>query len=184
LYDRRARGLPAAPDVKTRGEQEAAVQRVAFPGRERVALTADQKTGFMAEALVESRKALPACRPNPPVGCVIVGGGRIVARGFTGPPGDPHAEAAAISSLVVPNDGGDLAAFVTLEPCAFTGRTPSCAKALVERGIGTVLVGIIDPDPRNSGSGLQLLRDAGVTVELGILEDQIRAFLGPYLIAP
>jgi pyrimidine deaminase RibD-like protein len=138
----------------------------------------------MAEALLESRKALPACRPNPPVGCVIVGGGHIVARGFTGPPGAPHAEAAALSLLGVPHDNGDVVAFVTLEPCAFTGRTPSCAKALVERGIGTVFVGIIDPDPRNSGNGLQLLRDAGVTVELGLLEDEIRAFLGPYLIAP
>ena len=160
------------------------MQRVAFPRRDRTALSSDEKTGFMAEALTESRKALPACRPNPPVGCVIVGGGRIVARGFTGPPGYPHAEAAAISWLALPRDAGELAAFVTLEPCAFAGRTPSCAKALVERGIGAVFVGIIDPDPRNSGSGLQLLRDAGVTVELGILEDEIRAFLGPYLIAP
>lgn len=160
------------------------MQRVAVPGRDRVALSIDQKIGFMAEALIESRKALPACRPNPPVGCVIVGGGRIVARGFTGPPGAPHAEAAAISLLGVPHDNGDLAAFVTLEPCAFAGRTPSCAKALVERGIGAVFVGIIDPDPRNSGSGLQLLRDAGVTVELGLLEDEIRAFLEPYLIVP
>src|SRR5262249_30151060 len=143
----------------------------------------EAKAQFMAEALAESGKALPLCRPNPPVGCVIVSAGRIVARGFTGPPGEPHAEAAAILSL---GDGGGaegLAAFVTLEPCAFVGRTPSCAQALVDRGISSVFVGIIDPDPRNSGNGLQMLRDAGVAVELGILESAIRSFLSPYLIS-
>jgi len=135
----------------------------------------------MAEALAESRKALPGCRPNPPVGCVIVERERIVARGFTGMPGEPHAEAAAIAALSRTGDATNLAAFVTLEPCAFAGRTPSCAKALVARGIGWVFVGIIDPDPRNSGKGLQLLREGGISVELGILEHEIRAFLNPYL---
>lgn len=136
----------------------------------------------MAEALAESRKALPECRPNPPVGCVIVGEGRILARGFTGRPGEPHAEAAAIASLEYAGDPGNLSAFVTLEPCAFAGRTPSCAKAIRDRGIGLVVVGILDPDPRNNGNGLQLLREAGLLVELGLLEEEIRSFLEPYLI--
>lgn len=143
--------------------------------------SAEAKAQFMAEALAESRKALPACRPNPPVGCVIVGESRILARGFTGRPGEPHAEAAAISSLGFTGDAVDLAAFVTLEPCAFAGRTPSCAKAIIDRGIRSVFVGIIDPDPRNDGSGLQLLRDAGVAVELGILEQAVSSFLEPDL---
>jgi pyrimidine deaminase RibD-like protein len=151
----------------------------------------DAKARFMAEALTESRKALPECRPNPPVGCVIVeieGGGdgddvaQIVARGFTGRPGEPHAEAAALAALGPERDGGRLAAFVTLEPCAFAGRTPSCAKALVDRGIGLVVVAILDPHTRNSGRGVQLLRDAGVAVELGVLEPAVRAFLEPYLL--
>jgi pyrimidine deaminase RibD-like protein len=141
----------------------------------------ETKAAFMAEALAESRKALPGCRPNPPVGCVIVDDRRIVARGFTGLPGQPHAEAAAIAALPHRADAARLAAFVTLEPCAFAGRTPSCARAIVARGIGAVFVGIIDPDPRNSGKGLQLLRDGGIVVELGILEEEIRAFLNPYL---
>src|SRR5256885_938880 len=123
-----------------------------------MSLSAKAKAEFMAEALAESWKALPACRPNPPVGCVIVCENRILARGFTGPPGEPHAEAAAISSLTYSGDAARLTAFVTLEPCAFEGRTPSCAKAIIDRGIGSVVVGIIDPDPRNSGTGLQLLR--------------------------
>jgi|SRR6267142_6796972 pyrimidine deaminase RibD-like protein len=142
------------------------------------------KAQFMAEALAESRKALPACRPNPPVGCVIVCEDRILASGFTGHPGEPHAEAAAISSLAYAGDAARLEVFVTLEPCSFAGRTPSCARAIIERGIGSVFVGIIDPDPRNSGNGLQLLREAGVTVELGILEQVVRAFLEPYLVTP
>jgi pyrimidine deaminase RibD-like protein len=145
-------------------------------------LSAELKTHFMAEALAESRKALPGCRPNPPVGCVIVGEGHILARGFTGPPGMPHAEAAALSSLQYSGDGGLLTAFVTLEPCAFAGRTPSCAKAIRDRGIGLVVVGMVDSDPRNNGKGLQLLREAGIGVELGVLADEIRLFLEPYLI--
>lgn len=135
----------------------------------------------MAMALAESQKALPACRPNPPVGCVIVLGDRILARGFTGAPGASHAEASAISSLSYTGSAADLAAFVTLEPCAFQGRTPSCAMALINHGIGSVFVGIIDPDPRNNGTGLQLLREAGIRVELGILEQEVRDFLAPYL---
>jgi pyrimidine deaminase RibD-like protein len=143
----------------------------------------EAKAQFMAEALAESGKALPLCRPNPPVGCVIVDGEQIVARGYTGPPGKPHAEAAAIISLGNGSDASGLAVFVTLEPCAFFGRTPSCAQALVDRGIGSVFVGIIDPHPLNSGNGLQMLRNAGVAVEVGILEHAIRSFLAPYLIS-
>lgn len=114
----------------------------------------------MMWALLESRKALPECRPNPPVGCVIVLEDEVVSRGFTGPPGTAHAEASAISALPPAESGVALSAFVTLEPCSFHGRTPSCAVALINRGIRSVFVGIVDPDPRNNGKGLQLLRVA------------------------
>src|SRR5215208_4251063 len=89
----------------------------------------DDRHRFMMEALAESQKALPACLPNPPVGCVIVHGSQIVARGFTGAPGTPHAEAAALMALGPAPNRSDLVLFVTLEPCAFVGRTPSCARA-------------------------------------------------------
>jgi len=135
----------------------------------------------MAAALAEGRRALPACRPNPPVGCVIVADGQIVATGFTGTPGAPHAEASAIASLSHAGNAAALSAFVTLEPCAFHGRTPSCATALASLGIGSVFVGIVDPDPRNNGQGLRLLANAGVYVELGVLEREIREFLTPHL---
>ena len=73
---------------------------------------------------------------------------------------------------------------MTLEPCAFRGRTPSCAQALVELGIGQVFVGIVDPDPRNNGKGLHMLRQAGVSVEVGILQEEVEQFLAPYLARP
>ena len=138
---------------------------------------------FMAEALAESRHALPACLPNPPVGCVIVRGETIVARGFTGAPGEPHAEAAALRALDPREDPDALTMFVTLEPCAFVGRTPSCARALVLSGIRQVCVGTLDPDPRNNGAGIDIMRAAGITVRVGVSETDVLAFIAPYLLA-
>ena len=135
----------------------------------------------MGEALGESRKALPGCQPNPPVGCLIVRGAVVVARGFTGAPGAPHAEAAALLALGPDADPTGLALFVTLEPCAFVGRTPSCARAIVMSGIRTVLVGTLDTDPRNNGAGIQIMRRAGIDVRVGVASDAVLAFLAPYL---
>src|SRR5687767_6998343 len=86
---------------------------------------------FMREALAEGRKALPACLPNPPVGCVLVRQGVVIARGFTQPPYQPHAEPVALRQ--VEGDLDDVIAFVTLEPCAFHQRTPSCAREMIAR---------------------------------------------------
>src|SRR5690554_3440505 len=107
---------------------------------------------FMRLAIAEGQKAEPVCADNPPVGCVLVHDGVVVARGHTNPPGGPHAEAMALGQLDTPYK--DLIAFVTLEPCSFSGRTPSCAKALIDSGIKTVYVGILDPDERNNGRGI------------------------------
>jgi pyrimidine deaminase RibD-like protein len=142
----------------------------------------DAKAQFMAAALEESRRALPACRPNPPVGSVIVRGDEIVARGFTGRPGEHHAETAALARVPAGLDPAELTMFVTLEPCSFVRRTPACALTLVTFGIRHVVVGTIDPHPRNRGRGLEILREAGVRVELGVLEDEVLSFIGPYLI--
>lgn len=142
----------------------------------------DAKERFMAAALEESRLALPACRPNPPVGSVIVRGDEIVARGFTGRPGEHHAEAAALARVPAGLDPAELTLFVTLEPCSFVRRTPSCALTLVTFGIRRVVVGTIDPHPRNRGRGLEILRSAGVQVELGVLERDVLGFIAPYLI--
>lgn len=137
---------------------------------------------FMREALVEGRQAMPACRPNPPVGCVIVRDGVVVARGFTQPPGQPHAEAAALNTL--DGDLSDCIAFVTLEPCAFHQRTPSCAKGLIHRGIRAVHAAMLDPHPRNQGAGMEMLRAAGVEVTVGLCEAEAHADLDAYVWQP
>ena len=134
---------------------------------------------FMAVALEESKKALPNCQPNPPVGCVLVQGGVVVASGYTKEPGNSHAEASALQSITGSLE--NVVAYVTLEPCSFKGRTPSCANALIERNIKEVFVVIEDPDPRNSGKGIQMLRGAGIKVTENILSDSVFQFLSPYL---
>jgi pyrimidine deaminase RibD-like protein len=134
---------------------------------------------LMSEALAEGRKALPLCLPNPPVGCVLVKAGEIIARGHTQPPGMHHAEAMALSQIL--GDLGSVIAYVTLEPCSFQGRTPSCAKALVASGIKRVVVAMLDPDPRNAGAGIEILQTGGVDVSVGLLEAEAIIDLVPYL---
>jgi riboflavin biosynthesis protein RibD len=137
---------------------------------------------YMREALTEARKALPACLPNPPVGCVVVLSGEIVGRGHTQPPGSPHAEIAALNA--VKSDLADATLIVTLEPCSFHGRTPACADAIIARGIRKVVVAIIDPDPRNNGAGIVRLESAGIEVRVGVLANEAHADLDPYLNLP
>jgi pyrimidine deaminase RibD-like protein len=139
----------------------------------------EQQLEFMRVALNESKRALPGCIPNPPVGCALVRAGVVVATGFTQPPYQPHAEPMALAQLE--GDLPDVTAYVTLEPCSFHQRTPSCAKGLIARRIGAVFVAMIDPHPRNQGRGIEMLREAGIPVEAGLLVDEVKAFLGPYL---
>jgi pyrimidine deaminase RibD-like protein len=133
----------------------------------------------MREALQAGRKALPECLPNPPVGCVLVRAGRVIARGFTQPPYHHHAEAMALSQMSGSAEG--VCAYVTLEPCSFHGRTPSCAQALIAAGICRVVVGILDPDPRNNGAGVAMLVSAGVDVHTGVLAADVHRDLDAYL---
>lgn len=142
-------------------------------------MTREQIESFMAQALAEGKKALPACLPNPPVGCVLVRDGEIIARGHTQPPFEHHAEPMAMAQVA--GELSDVVAFVTLEPCAFHQRTPSCAKEMIRRQVGKTYVAMIDPHPKNQGAGIKMLRDAGMSVEVGILENQARVDLEPYL---
>jgi len=134
---------------------------------------------YMSLALKESKQALPNCLPNPPVGCVIVDDRNNVTKSHTLSPGQYHAEAAALAKLS-PNSS-PLFVFVTLEPCSFHGRTPSCAEALIEKQVNTVFVAITDPDPRNNGRGISLLRQSGINVVEGVFADEVQEFLQPYL---
>ncbi|WP_211682025.1 bifunctional diaminohydroxyphosphoribosylaminopyrimidine deaminase/5-amino-6-(5-phosphoribosylamino)uracil reductase RibD [Moritella sp. 24] len=135
---------------------------------------------FMLRALELSKLALPNCRPNPPVGCVLVKNNRIVSEGFTQAPGLHHAEAQAIAQY--DDSLEEVTAYVTLEPCSFVGRTPSCAHTLVGRRIERVVVATVDPDPRNSGKGLTVLTDAGITVDVGVCQREVAEFITPYLL--
>jgi diaminohydroxyphosphoribosylaminopyrimidine deaminase / 5-amino-6-(5-phosphoribosylamino)uracil reductase len=125
------------------------------------------------------RRALGTTAENPNVGCVIVKDDRVLGVGWTQPGGRPHAETEALKMA------GDCArgatAYVTLEPCAHQGRTPPCARALVTAGIARVVTAIEDPDPRVSGRGLAILRQAGIAVDVGLCADEARHDLAGFL---
>ena len=122
----------------------------------------------MARAIRLAEKGRFTAHPNPSVGCVIVRDGEVIAEGFTQRAGQAHAEAAALAA--VDGDVRGATVYVTLEPCSFHGRTPSCANALVEQGVGRVVVAVLDPDKRNAGAGISILKDAGIAVTVGVLE--------------
>ncbi len=132
-------------------------------------------TRMMARALRLARRGRFWARPNPHVGCVLVRGGEVIGEGFTQPAGGNHAEIEALAQAR--KGGGDArgaTAYVTLEPCNHSGRTGPCADALAEAGVTRVVAALVDPNPRVAGSGLQKLRDAGIDVQQGLLEDQAR----------
>jgi diaminohydroxyphosphoribosylaminopyrimidine deaminase/5-amino-6-(5-phosphoribosylamino)uracil reductase len=126
----------------------------------------------MAMALALAERGLGNVWPNPAVGCVLVKDGRVVGRGWTQPGGRPHAESEAIARAGEAARGST--AYVTLEPCAHHGRTPPCADTMIAAGIARAVVAAVDPDPRVDGRGIARLRAAGITVEVGCLEEQAR----------
>lgn len=134
---------------------------------------------FMADAIALSRQNLGQTGPNPSVGCVIVKDGTLVGSAITAFGGRPHAETQALAIAGEAAQGAT--AYVTLEPCSHYGKTPPCANALVAAGIARVVVGLTDPDPRVSGRGLAILRDAGIEVVSGVLEKEVRQTLRAYL---
>jgi diaminohydroxyphosphoribosylaminopyrimidine deaminase/5-amino-6-(5-phosphoribosylamino)uracil reductase len=134
----------------------------------------------MAEAVELGRSVRSLTSPNPWVGAVLVpADDQPVTLGATAPPGGPHAEITALE-LAGPSARG-ATVYITLEPCSHFGRTPPCADALIEAGVRRVVVGVEDPDPRVSGGGVARLREAGVTVDVGVGEAEVRAYLAPYL---
>lgn len=119
---------------------------------------------LMQRAIALAKRGLPA--PNPHVGCVIAHGAEIVGEGWHAYAGAPHAEAMALQQAGGRARGATV--YVTLEPCAHTGRTPPCADALIAAGVAKVMVSVVDPNPVAAG-GSEKLRSAGVFVELGLL---------------
>jgi diaminohydroxyphosphoribosylaminopyrimidine deaminase/5-amino-6-(5-phosphoribosylamino)uracil reductase len=127
---------------------------------------------FMRFALCQARRGLGSTSPNPAVGAIIVQAGEVIATGFHERAGEPHAEINALSKLSSLDRSNGATLYVTLEPCSTHGRTPPCTEAIVRAGIARVVIGAIDPNPRHSGRGVDLLRQTGLDVTTGILESE------------
>lgn len=132
----------------------------------------------MRRALDLAQQGRLTVHPNPRVGCVVVrpaGKGepsRILGEGYHRRQGMPHAEREALAACVEPPQGAT--AYVTLEPCCHHGATPPCTEALLQAGIARVVVAVADPFPQVRGKGIELLRQHGVQVDVGLLEEDAR----------
>jgi diaminohydroxyphosphoribosylaminopyrimidine deaminase/5-amino-6-(5-phosphoribosylamino)uracil reductase len=133
----------------------------------------------MQTAIIAADRARLVSRPNPWVGAVIVTQSGEVFEGSTSRVGGPHAEISAIRAAGKLTVGATI--YTTLEPCDHTGRTGPCTKAIIDSGITRVVVGIVDPDEKVSGRGVARLRQAGITVDLGLMANEITAQLAPYI---
>ena len=128
---------------------------------------------FMMLAIEQAKHGLYTTRPNPAVGCVIVQAEKVVGQGFHPRAGAPHAEVFALKEAGA--RAANATAYVTLEPCSHTGRTPPCALALIDAGVKRVVVAGLDPNPQVAGRGVRLLEQAGIEVKVGVLTAQAEA---------
>jgi diaminohydroxyphosphoribosylaminopyrimidine deaminase/5-amino-6-(5-phosphoribosylamino)uracil reductase len=141
------------------------------------ALTESRDQEFMRAALALARRGVGQTSPNPAVGAVIVvpkADPQIVGEGWHHQAGEPHAEIEALRSLASPSLARGATIYVTLEPCSTHGRTPPCTRAILDAGIRRVVIGALDPNPAHAGRAVGLLREAGVEVRFGVLEEECR----------
>ena len=129
-----------------------------------------EKEEYMRRALELARKGEGHTSPNPMVGCVVVKDGRIISEGYHEKYGEFHAERNALTRCTEDTTGADL--YVTLEPCCHQGKTLPCTDIIIEKKIARVFVGSMDSNPLVAGKGVQILRDHGIYVETGILEEE------------
>lgn len=140
----------------------------------------DLDLDLMRRAIRLAMRGRGRVEPNPMVGCVIAQGPRVIGEGFHAEFGGPHAEPAALSSLTESAEGAT--AYVTLEPCCHTNKkTPPCTPALIEAKLARVVVGSVDPNPDVNGRGLDQLRAAGIEVTSGVLGDEAKQLLAPFI---
>ncbi len=133
---------------------------------------------WMRHALALARRGEGRTHPNPPVGAVVVKGGRILGEGYHRRAGLPHAEVEALKELGARSVGATL--YVTLEPCSTHGRTPPCTQHVIDCGIARVAVAVPDPNPAHGGRGLRQLRAAGIEVISGVCREEGAALLAPF----
>ena len=133
---------------------------------------------YMNRALELAHLSQGETSPNPPVGAVVVRDGRIVGEGRTRPAGQSHAEVVALRQASELARGATL--YVTLEPCSHYGRTPPCANAVIAAGIAEVHASIQDPNPQVAGRGLETLRQAGISVSVGLGSERAEELAAPH----
>lgn len=129
---------------------------------------------YMARCIELARGGEGNTAPNPMVGAVIVHKGKIIGEGFHRKCGEAHAEVNAVASVRDEALLLDSTIYVSLEPCSHYGKTPPCAELIIKKGIPRVVVGTLDPFPEVSGRGVRMLREAGVEVVTGVLEEEAR----------
>ncbi len=125
---------------------------------------------FMLHALELAKHGFGNVSPNPLVGCVLVKDGLIIGEGYHENYGGYHAEVMAYKNAI--QDPHNAIAYITLEPCSITGKTPPCTKLLIENGVREVFIATLDPNPQINGMGVQELKSAGIPVHIGILEEE------------
>lgn len=125
---------------------------------------------FLKETLRLGKKGMGWTNPNPMVGCVIVKDERIISKGYHKKAGQIHAEIDALNSAKA--DAKNATLYVNLEPCSHFGKTPPCVDAIIKAGIARVVCPFNDPNPRVQGSGIKILRNAGIQVTTGLLQEE------------
>src|ERR1700722_15437701 len=132
----------------------------------------DADLPWMTRALSLAEGGRGFVEPNPLVGAVVVQDGRVVGEGWHQRFGGPHAEVHALATAGAAARGATL--FVTLEPCCHHGKTPPCTDAVLQAGMARVVAAMADPFPAVAGKGAEMLRQAGVAVEMGLCEAEAR----------
>jgi diaminohydroxyphosphoribosylaminopyrimidine deaminase / 5-amino-6-(5-phosphoribosylamino)uracil reductase len=145
---------------------------------------------FMERAIELGWRSLPVAGVNPAVGAVLACDGRVLGEGYHRGPGSPHAEAASIDAALETTSSPRLppgtTLYCTLEPCCHRGngkRTPPCTEAIIASGVERVVFACRDPNPRVSGRGAALLRDAGIVVEEGMLAERAAALIDSFSVS-
>ena len=135
-------------------------------------MNSDLNEKFMLRAIELAKKGTGKTDPNPLVGAVIVKDSKVIAEGYHEKYGDLHAERNALKNLKNINEAKNATIYVTLEPCCHQGKQPPCTEALIDAGIGKVVIGSFDPNPLVSGKGIKILRDAGIEVVTGYMKKE------------
>lgn len=142
-------------------------------------MTNDEK--YISRCIQLAKNACCNAAPNPMVGAVIVHNGIIIGEGYHIRCGEPHAEVNAIRSVKDESLLKEATIYVSLEPCSHYGKTPPCADLIIEKGIPEVVIGCMDPFSMVAGRGIEKLRNAGIKVSVGVLEEECQQLIRRFI---